>query len=301
MAEMDNLPFDLSNLSREDMDRMMSDYNSDAIDIRPLFTKGGARAAVQGLTFGTGDEVEAAVRSLLQDGVSFNDALTQVQGEINQFSEENPNIALGAEVLGAIPTMFAAGPRAFQVLSKSPVGATALGGGVGFAYGAATGEGFEDRMQKGIDEGVFTALGSGALGTAIKIAKRTNPYVSPFLRRFKNKVFGGGSVMDDMKADSIESLRQYGRSDAPRADIDPLGALGVLKKPMPSQADTPLTAQQLDDLIYGSPMTASERARLMEMQNPAGAYDDAGVMSLEELKRNPEISRPQRMSVFYDE
>ena len=80
MAEMDNLPFDLSNMSREDMDRMMSDYNSDAMDIRPLFTKGGARAAVQGLTFGTGDEVEAAVRSLLQDGVSFNDALTNVAG-----------------------------------------------------------------------------------------------------------------------------------------------------------------------------------------------------------------------------
>ena len=272
MAEMDNLPFNLSNMSREDMDRMMSDYNSDAMDIRPLFTKGGARAAVQGLTFGTGDEVEAAVRSLLQDGVSFNDALTQVQGEINQFSEENPNIALAAEVLGAIPTMFAAGPRAFQVLSKSPVGATALGGGVGFAYGAATGEGFEGRMEKGLEEGVFTALGSGVLGTALKIAKRTNPYVSPFLRRLKNKVFGGGSVMDDMKADSIESLRQYGRADRPQATTDPLGALGVFKKPMPSQ-DTPLTAQQLDDLIYGSPMTAAERARLMEMQKPAGPYD----------------------------
>ena len=267
----------------------------------PVLGPGMARAAAQGLTIGTADEIEASVRSLVQDGVSFNDALTQVQGKINKFSEENPDIALSAEIAGAIPTMFAAGPRAFQVLSKSPVGATALGFGGGFAYGAATGEGFEDRMQKGIEEGVFTALGSGVLGTAIKTANRTNPYVSPFLRRFKNKVFGGGSVMDDMKADSIESLRQYGRSDAPRADIDPLGALGVLKKPMPSQADTPLTAQQLDDLIYGSPMTASERARLMEMQNPAGDFDDAGVMSLEELKRNPEISRPQRMSVFYNE
>ena len=271
MAEMDNLPFDLSNMSREDMDRMMSDYNSDAMDIRTLFTKGGARAAVQGLTFGTGDEVEAAVRSLVQDGVSFNDALTQVQGEINKFSEENPNIALGAEIAGAIPTMFMAGPRAFQVLSKSPVGAAALGGGVGFGYGYATGEG-EGRMAKGIEEGVFTALGSGVLGVALKTAKRTNPYVSPFLRRLKNKVFGGGSVMDDMKADSIESLRQYGRADRPQATTDPLGALGVFKKPMPSQ-DTPLTAQQLDDLIYGSPTTAAENARMMEMQKPAGDYD----------------------------
>ena len=274
MAEMDNLPFDLSNLSREDMDRMMSDYSSDATDISPLFTEGGARAAAQGLTFGTGDEMEAAIRSMMDQGLSFNDALTQVQGKINQFSEENPNIALGAEIAGAIPTMFMAGPRAFQVLSKSPVGATALGGGVGFGYGYATGEGTEGRMQKGIEEGVFTALGSGALGTAIKVAKKTNPYVSPFLRRLKNKVFGSGSVMDDMKADSIESLRQYGRADRPQATTDPLGALGVFKEPMPSPQDTPLTAQQLDDLIYGSPMTAAENARMMEMQNPAGVYDE---------------------------
>ena len=242
MAEMDNLPFDLSNLSREDMDRMMSDYNSDAIDISPLFTEGGARAAVQGLTFGTGDEVEAAVRSLVQDGVSFNDALTQVQGEINQFSEENPNIALGAEVLGAIPTMFAAGPRAFQVLSKSPVGATALGGVLGFGYGAATGEGTEDRLMKGVEEGVNTALMSGGAGIVLKTAKRANPYVSPFLRRFKNKVLGGGSVMDDIQYDSQKSLRQYGRSDAPRAETDSTGALAQFSDKMPPPQPTTRTA-----------------------------------------------------------
>jgi hypothetical protein len=272
MADMPNtLPFNLSNMTREDMDRIMD--RSEATDISPLFTEGGARAAAQGLTFGTGDEMEAAIRSMMDQGLSFNDALTQVQGKINQFSEENPNIALGAEIAGAIPTMFMAAPRALQIVGNSPVGATALGFGGGFAYGAATGEGTEDRLMKGVEEGVNTALMSGALGTALKTAQRANPYVSPFLRRLKNKVFGGGSVMDDMKADSIKSLRQYGRADRPQATTDPLGALGVFKEPMPSPQDTPLTAQQLDDLIYGSPMTAAERARLMEMQNPAGPYD----------------------------
>ena len=275
MADMDNLPFDLSNLSREDMDRMMSDYNSDATDISPLFTEGGARAAAQGLTFGTGDEMEAAIRSMMDQGLSFNDALNQVQGKINQFSEENPNIALGAEIAGAIPTMFMAAPRALQIVSNSPLGATALGAGGGFAYGFAKGEGLDDRMQKGIEEGVFTALGSGAVGTALKTAQRVNPYFSPFLRRLKNKVFGGGSVMDDMKTDSIESLRQYGRADRPQAERDATGALSLFKEPISSQTDTPLTRKQLDELIYGKfdPMTAAENARLMEMQNPVGDYD----------------------------
>mgnify|MGYP003631025154 FL=1 len=241
MADMPNtLPFSLSNMTREDMDRIMD--RSEATDIRPLFTKGGARAAAQGLTFGTADEMEAAVRSLVQDGVSFTDALNQVQGERNKFSEENPNIETAAEIAGILPTLPFAGPRIAQAIAKSPLGATALGGVLGFGYGAATGEGTEDRLMKGVEEGVNTALMSGALGTAIKVARTANPYVSPFLRRFKNKVLGGGSVMDDIQYDSQKSLRQYGRSDAPRAEADSTGALAQFSDKMPPPQPTTRTA-----------------------------------------------------------
>ena len=241
MADMPNtLPFSLSNMTREDMDRIMD--RSEATDIRPLFTKGGARAFAQGPTFGTADEMEAAFRSLVQDGVSFNDALNQVQGERNKFSEENPNIETAAEIAGILPTLPFAGPRIAQAIAKSPLGATALGGVLGFGYGAATGEGTEDRLMKGFEEGVNTALMSGALGTAIKVARTANPYVSPFLRRFKNKVLGGGSVMDDIQYDSQKSLRQYGRSDAPRAETDSTGALAQFSDKMPPPQPTTRTA-----------------------------------------------------------
>ena len=94
------------------------------------------------------------------------------------------------------------------------------------------------------------------------------------------------------------------RSPSSNRQINQIGALDQFEGPSPAQSNVPLTPQELDELLYGNftpPMTAAERARLMEMQNPAGDYDDVGVMSLEELKRNPEISRPQRTSVFYDE
>ena len=143
-----------------------------------------------------------------------------------------------------------------------------------------------------------TIAGAGGVltGLGVKAAK--------FLSVLKNKVdrvFPDPSNMDlqmDAAADSLTARRPTG------SQADPTGALGQFSnKPIPKQ-NMPLSQQELDELLYGDftpPMTASERARLMEMQNPAGAYDDAGVMSLEELKRNPEISRPQRMSVFYDE
>tara|TARA_R110000868_G_scaffold65560_1_gene195971 strand:- start:1907 stop:2563 length:657 start_codon:yes stop_codon:yes gene_type:complete len=178
----------------------------------------------------------------VQDGVSFNDALNQVQGERNKFSEENPNIETAAEIAGILPTLPFAGPRIAQAIAKSPLGATALGGVLGFGYGAATGEGTEDRLMKGVEEGVNTALMSGALGTAIKVARTANPYVSPFLRRFKNKVLGGGSVMDDIQYDSQKSLRQYGRSDAPRAETDSTGALAQFSDKMPPPQPTTRTA-----------------------------------------------------------
>jgi hypothetical protein len=39
----------------------------------------------------------------------------------------------------------------------------------------------------------------------------------------------------------------------------------------------PLSQQELDELLYGDfnpAITAAERARLMEMQTPTGAYDE---------------------------
>ena len=159
---------------------------------------------------------------------------------------------------------------------------------------SVVGDYYDDKAEPMTYLTAIAGAGGVLAGLGVKAAK--------FLSVLKNKVdrvFPDPSNMDlqmDAAADSLTARRPTG------SQTDLSGALGQFSnKPTPSPQDTPLTAQQLDDLIYGSPMTASERARLMEMQNPAGAYDDAGVMSLEELKRNPEISRPQRNSVFYDE
>ena len=142
----------------------------------------------------------------------------------------------------------------------------------------------------------IAGAGGALAGLGVKAAK--------FLSVLKNKVdrvFPDPSNMDlqmDAAADSLTARRPTG------SQTDLSGALGQFSnKPIPKQ-NMPLSQQELDELLYGDftpPMTASERARLMEMQNPADVFDDAGVMSLEELKRNPEISRPQRMSVFYNE
>jgi len=82
------------------------------------------------------------------------------------------------------------------------------------------------------------------------------------------------------QADAISGLR---RTDGNPYDVlrppnvNTAGALASLPKtPRPSPQDTPLTAQQLDELLYGNftpPVTAAENARMMEMQNTFGNYD----------------------------
>ena len=66
------------------------------------------------------------------------------------------------------------------------------------------------------------------------------------------------------------------RSPSSNRQINQIGALDQFEGPSPAQSNVPLTPQELDELLYGNftpPMTAAERARLMEMQNPAGPYD----------------------------
>jgi len=58
---------------------------------------------------------------------------------------------------------------------------------------------------------------------------------------------------------------------------DPIGALDQFKDTTIPKQNMPLSQQELDELLYGDftpPMTAAERARLMEMQNPVGVYDE---------------------------
>ena len=81
------------------------------------------------------------------------------------------------------------------------------------------------------------------------------------------------------QADAISGLR---RTDGNPYDVlrppnvNTAGALASLAKtPRPSQVMTP-DAQRTRELVYGEfdRMTAAENARMMEMQNPAGVYDE---------------------------
>ena len=61
-----------------------------------------ARAGAQGLTFGFADEIEAAITAGISGSESYGEALARVRGNIKKFQQDNPSVAFGAEITGAI-------------------------------------------------------------------------------------------------------------------------------------------------------------------------------------------------------
>jgi len=108
------------------------------------FARDIGRAVGQGVSFGFGDEFEAFARALYAkfiDGNDFNTAynetVKEIRDDIKEFREDEPVLAYGSEIAGAIPSSIGAGAKLAQLGVKglkNPVIQGAI-------YGAGAGEG----------------------------------------------------------------------------------------------------------------------------------------------------------------
>jgi hypothetical protein len=138
---------------------------------------GGAAAALQGLTFGFGEEAVAGLRSAV-GRTPYEQALAEERANLAQYREQYPGRAAAFEVAGAIPTAIAAGlatpatggasaaAGAANVARAAGMGARiAQGARTGVVTGAATGglQGFGEG-EGGLGERLSSAVGGAALG-----------------------------------------------------------------------------------------------------------------------------------------
>ena len=127
---------------------------------------GVSDAALQGITAGTFDEAQAFGTSLFNDK-SYDENHDYLKARRDAYSQENPYIAGGAEAGGA---MLGLGKTNAALLAKTAgmsrfkrgAAALGLGAGEGAIYGAASGDGVENRIDGGIEGGMY-----GVLGTAL--------------------------------------------------------------------------------------------------------------------------------------
>jgi hypothetical protein len=147
---------------------------------------GFGSAALQGLTFGFSDEIQARAMEAAGQG-TYEQNLASIQAAKKSYEQEFPYRALGAEVLGSIPTMFVGGAGAARGLQTAqrvlpsisvPRQVGAAGGAAvsGATTGALTGAG--TAQPGGRIEGAQSGAQTGAaLGAAGQQAARIIPQV----------------------------------------------------------------------------------------------------------------------------
>ena len=142
---------------RREQQRRASEAQKDkeASEKKAAYGTGLARAVGQGLSFGFGDEIEAYLRK--GDG-TYEEKLAEIRAAMGQFAEQNPNTALGAEIVGSLPTALLGGAG---LARAGMTGAAKIAGTQGAVYGFGAGEGGATERAKSAATGGILSAGVG--------------------------------------------------------------------------------------------------------------------------------------------
>jgi hypothetical protein len=196
------------------------------------------RAVGQGLGFGFGDEAIARVRAAMEKR-PYEDVLREEREAYQRFTEKNPLIALGTEVVsGAIPSVAAAfipggqaasavgatrtaqaAQRLTSVLPQFMKGSTARLAGTAGVQGAVSGAGTATEGERG----------AGALQGGV-----TSAVAGPVIAKGAQVVGQAGSAVKNKFAPSASSVEQRANEKVleamARDEIDPIQARAILEK-----------------------------------------------------------------------
>jgi len=188
-------------------------YGGLSQEARPNSGEGVARSALQGATFGGGDELVAAGAAALDpllkgSGGSYGDRYDAYLGRerqrLGQFRNDHPVAAIGSEVVGAIPTaMLAPEIKAAQGAGLGTrmlvSGANAAGQGAVYGFNAG-----QDGPANRASNAALSAILAGGIGAA-------SPYVGDALTRAGKKAANSTIAKQFMKdVPDTEALRAMG-------------------------------------------------------------------------------------------
>jgi len=173
--------------------------NQKAAEKKAEYGTGLARAVGQGLSFGFGDEIEAYLRK--GDG-TYEEKLAEIRSAMGQFAEQNPNTALGAEIVGSLPTALLGGAG----LARAGVtGAAKIAGTQGAVYGFGAGEGGAGERAKSAVTGGLVSAGVGKASDAIfpKVTEAAKAMMEKGVRLTPAQRVGGFPRAVEEKAKSL--------------------------------------------------------------------------------------------------
>lgn len=164
------------------------------------------RGALQGLTFGFGDEMVAALRPYIHEGETYEGALEGQRAALTQAREDRPGYAYGGEIAGAVASpvnmVLPVATTRGGLGARAASGARAAGTG-GAIYGAGTGEG-------GIGNRAINAGQTGLLGAGVGAAI---PVIGAGVQKVADKTALRQRIAELLRgAPSTEALRTQGQA-----------------------------------------------------------------------------------------
>ena len=234
------------------------------------------RQAAQGLTFGTGEEIEAGVRSIFSPR-PYKDIRDELRTKQQLFESDNPALAAGLEIGGAVAVPFGGLLRganiAGRALKAGDVGtkiqrgltsekaATRIGTGAGVGaaggatYGAGKAEEISDIPEKALEYGTLGAVGGAIIPEAIKV---TGKFGGSLFKNVKER-FGTPSIdaananatkvladkleKDNLTTDDVRTMfKEYEKLGVDNATLADLGKnlqdAGFVSYSVPSKGKT---------------------------------------------------------------
>ena len=151
------------------------------------FKEGVTRAAGQGVSFGFGDEIEAVVRSALDQGLTYKEALDVARDKIESFRKTNPGWAYGSEIAGSLPTAVLGGAGLAKTAGTlGKVGLTAskakMAVPIGASQGAVYGAGISEEGERLKGAGTGAALGAGFTAAGGYILPKTTALAKKYIK-----------------------------------------------------------------------------------------------------------------------
>lgn len=248
---------------------------------------GPVREAIQGATFGFGDEAEAAIKSMFGSG-SYDGNHRAINAARDKYTEEHPGEALAANLAGSFIAPGGLIGKAVSV-AATPRKALAVAAGSGLLTGAAAGAGSarpdESRLEGAAAGAALGAVGStvgsaiGRAGGAGINAVRRKSAASPMpndkaAAAYLGRLAAGGKTLDDVEGSIMPGTMLAEVSGMPAEGLagavvrrTPL-AQGKIADVFESRRDArsgDLLRQVQSDVAGGSDVTMSQIAKLSDL------------------------------------
>jgi hypothetical protein len=150
---------DLTEAQRKILDRTLA-KEEERLREQSLVPTQRTRTAMQGLTLGFADEIEARARALAT-GETYEEALDQIRSGIKAYQEARPTEAMAYELGGAVaPMLFTGGGAAVPTLGRL----AARGAAEGAVYAFGTGEGGAAERAARVPSGAAFGAGGSVVG-----------------------------------------------------------------------------------------------------------------------------------------